>query len=204
MLSRRSLGLSNTLWCHSALLMTCCCYVHLMHSHGKMSEGIQINRVTWWHHQMETFSVLLALCAGNSPVTGEFPSQRPVKWSFDVFFNLRLNKRLSKPSWGWWFETSSRSLWRHTNEIGSFKCTTWEVLQRSDVTTSPLRKERKEPIWCPCHDIHPTILLPSFTTVSGYFNANLIIRFMGPTWGPTGAYGTQVGSMLASWTLLSA
>ena len=45
---------------------------------------------------METFSVLLALCAGNSPVTGEFPTQRPVTRSFDVSFDLRLNKRLSK------------------------------------------------------------------------------------------------------------
>ena len=48
---------------------------------------------TWWRHQMEIFSALLALCAGNSPVTGEFPSQRPVTRSFDVFFDLRLNKR---------------------------------------------------------------------------------------------------------------
>ena len=39
---------------------------------------------TWWRHQAETFSALLALCAGNSPVTGEFPSQRPVARSFDV------------------------------------------------------------------------------------------------------------------------
>ena len=44
-------------------------------------------------------SVLLALYAGNSPVTGEFPSQRPVTRSF-VFFDLRLNKRLSKQSGG--------------------------------------------------------------------------------------------------------
>ena len=63
---------------------------------------------------METFSALLALCAGNSPVTGEFPAQRPVTLSFDVFFGL--NKRLSKQSWGWWFETPSRSLWRHCND----------------------------------------------------------------------------------------
>ena len=47
----------------------------------------------WWRHQMETFSALLALCVGNSPVTGEFPSQRPVTWIFDVFFDLRRNKR---------------------------------------------------------------------------------------------------------------
>ena len=65
---------------------------------------------------METFSALLALCAGNSPAPGEIPPQRPVTWSFDVFFDLRLNKRLSKQSWGWWFETPSRSLWRHWND----------------------------------------------------------------------------------------
>ena len=47
--------------------------------------------VLWWRHQMEKFSALLVLCAGNSPVTGEFPSQRPVTLSFDVFFDLRQN-----------------------------------------------------------------------------------------------------------------
>ena len=69
----------------------------------------------WWRHQMETFSSLLAICEGNSPVTGEFLSQRPVTRSFGVFFDLRLNKRLSKQSWHRWFETPSRSLWRHCN-----------------------------------------------------------------------------------------
>ena len=72
-------------------------------------------RVTWWRHQMETFSVLLAICAGNSPVTGEFPAQRPVTRSFHVLFDFRLNKRLSKQSWGWWFDTPSGPLWRHCN-----------------------------------------------------------------------------------------
>ena len=71
--------------------------------------------LSWWRHQMETFSALLALCVRNSQVTGEFPSQRPVTRSFDVSFDLRLNKRLSKKSWGWWFETPSRPLWRHCN-----------------------------------------------------------------------------------------
>ena len=47
--------------------------------------------VTWWRHQMETFSALLAFCAGNSPVTGEFFSQTPMKRSFDVFFDLHQN-----------------------------------------------------------------------------------------------------------------
>ena len=66
---------------------------------------------------METLSALLALCVRNSPVYGEFPSQRPVTRSFDVFFDLRLNKRLSKRSWGWWFETPSHSLWRHCDGV---------------------------------------------------------------------------------------
>ena len=76
--------------------------------------------VTWWRHQMETFSALLAICAGNSPVPDEFPSQRPVTRSFDVFFDLFLNKWLSKQSWGWWFETLSCPLWRHSNEVWGF------------------------------------------------------------------------------------
>ena len=61
--------------------------------------------VTWWRHQMETFSMLLALCAGNSPVTCEFPSQRPVTRSLDVFslFCTWINS--------WWFETPSHSSW---------------------------------------------------------------------------------------------
>ena len=41
---------------------------------------------------------------------------KPVTRSFDVFLDLRLNKRLSKQSWGWWFGTLSRSLWRHCND----------------------------------------------------------------------------------------
>ena len=71
---------------------------------------------SWWRHQMEILFTLLALCAGNSPVTGKFPSQRPVTRGFDVFFDLRLNKRLSKQSRRWWFGTLSRSLqWRRRN-----------------------------------------------------------------------------------------
>ena len=48
------------------------------------------------------FQATSSLCAGNSPVTGEFPAQRPVTQSLGVFFDLHLNKRLSKQSWGWW------------------------------------------------------------------------------------------------------
>ena len=82
---------------------------------------------------METFPALHALCAGNSSVTDEFPAQRPVTRIFDVFSDLRrLNKRLSKQSWCWWFETSLRSLWRHCNDLvlgdhSGYVLSRWEV-----------------------------------------------------------------------------
>ena len=80
---------------------------------------------------MEAFSALLALCEGNSPVTGEFPTQRPVTRSLDVSFDLHLNKRLSKQSWGWRFETSSRPLWRHCNRASQSQgLSNWLSLQR--------------------------------------------------------------------------
>ena len=85
--------------------------------------------------QMENFSALLAICAGNSPVSGESPAHRPVTRSFDVFFYLRLNKWLSKQWWGWWFGTLSHPLWRHCN-VTTILCTNqlitpvcaWKVL----------------------------------------------------------------------------
>ena len=77
--------------------------------------------ISWWRHPLETFSALLAICAGNSPATGEFPAQRPVTRSFNVFFDLCLNKRLNTHSWGWWVETPMRSLWRHSNVIACLK-----------------------------------------------------------------------------------
>ena len=70
----------------------------------------------WWRHQMETFSALLAICAANSPASGEFPAQRPMTRSFDVSFDLCLNKWLRKQSWGWLFETPSCPLWRHCKD----------------------------------------------------------------------------------------
>ena len=85
------------------------------------------NMITWVPHddviKWKHFP-LLALFASNSPVTGEFPSQRPVTRSFDVFFDLHMNKQLSKQSWGWWFEMPSCSLWCHCNDF----CThAWSV-----------------------------------------------------------------------------
>ena len=60
----------------------------------------------WWRHEMETFSALLAICAGNSPVTGEFPAQRPVTWG--LMFSLIC-------AWinGWVNNGEAGDLWRH-------------------------------------------------------------------------------------------
>ena len=73
------------------------------------------NLASWWRHQMETFSALLAICVGNASVTCEFPTQRPVTRIFDVFLDRRLTKRLNNQSRLCWLETPSCSLWRHCN-----------------------------------------------------------------------------------------
>ena len=77
-----------------------------------------LQQCTWWRHQMQTLPALLAICVGNSPVTGEFPAQRSATRSFGVFLVLGLNKRFSKQSWGWWFETPPRPLWHQCNVAG--------------------------------------------------------------------------------------
>ena len=65
------------------------------------------------------FCITGPLC-GEFTSPGEFPTQKPVTRSFDVFFDLRLNKRLSKQPWGWWFEMPSWSLWRQCNGFTDF------------------------------------------------------------------------------------
>ena len=74
-----------------------------------------INAEAWWRHQLDIFIALLALCAANSPVTGEFPPQRPVTQNF-VFFDL---DPWIKQSRGWWLEAPSRSLWCHCRGMSS-------------------------------------------------------------------------------------
>ena len=108
--------------------MVVLCQWSNLKGYGLMSKYIttaqqQERAKPWWRHQMETFSALLAICAGNSPVPGEFPTQRPVTRSFDVYFDLSPNKVLSKYSWGWWFETLSGPLWRQSNaRVNSLNC----------------------------------------------------------------------------------
>ena len=70
------------------------------------------------------FRVTGHLC-GDSPVNGEFAAHWPVTRSFDVFFDRRLNERLSKQSWGWRFETPSRPFWRSSNAVPYLRIDRW-------------------------------------------------------------------------------
>ena len=89
--------------------------------------------LTWWCHQMETFSALLALCVGNSLVTGEFSLQRPVTGSFDVFFDLHPNKQLSKQSWDWCCGTPSSSLCHCNDSWVSYRVYTVRIWDKIDL-----------------------------------------------------------------------
>ena len=91
---------------------------------------------------METFSALLAICAGNSPVTAEFLAQRPVTRSFDVFFDLLLNKRLSK-------QVVVRSMaFIHWGHLGSSAAEMPVKFQSNMIiTTSNLKASNLHEIW---------------------------------------------------------
>ena len=82
----------------------CCCLLFGLSSH-----------YSWWRNQMETSSELLVFCAWNSRCTVNSPHKGQQREVFFIFIDRRINKRLSKQSWGWWFDTSSRSLWHHCN-----------------------------------------------------------------------------------------
>ena len=91
------------------------------------------------------FRVTGPLC-GEFTGPGEFPAQRPVTRSFDVFFDLRPNKRLSKQPRGWWFDTSSWSLWRQCNylhQIGNTVDSRYNTVHYNNILHSSLLKQRQ-------------------------------------------------------------
>ena len=147
---------------------------------------------------METFSTLLTLYAGNSPVTNKFPALWPVTRSFDVFFDRGLNKRLSKQPWGWWFETPSCPLWRHRNEMGRQE-PIYPQLLIGMTGFGNLICQTDRLSYYSTHEKGIGVTLFAAMNI----NATLIARSMGPTWGPSGADRTQMDPMLATWTLLS-
>ena len=85
------------------LIFVVCFCIHLLRP---ADQHLQHWNRLWWRHQIEWFSAFPALCEGSAPITGGFPSQRPVKRSFGVFFDLHFNKRLNKPSRHRWFDVT--------------------------------------------------------------------------------------------------
>ena len=85
--------------------------------------------IEWWRHQMETFSALLAFCAGNSSVTGEFLSQRPVTWSF-----------LFPMTWAW------IDVWLNNREA----CDLRRHHGHYDVTVMGRKQGHAMPVYAPC------------------------------------------------------
>ena len=98
----QAVGNKKSTWLWSAMPW-CSCEVIVM----RRITSHFFSLIPWWHHQMEKIFTLLILYEGNPMVTGGFPSQRPVMWSFHV------NKWVNKQSRRWWFETPSCSLWHN-------------------------------------------------------------------------------------------
>ena len=108
-------------------------------------------------------NILLDLCAGNSPVTGEFPAQRPVTRSL-IFFYMRLKKRLRKQLWG------RRSLWRHCNDLDFSRCyriSTWLIVRRVNLKTTTEKNIAYMHYLCEGVQYHPItrrLYSPAYTT----------------------------------------
>ena len=87
-----------------------------------------------------TFSALLVFFAGHTPATSEFPSQRPVTRNFDIFFDLRPNKRLRKEPWRQWFGAPSCSLWRYCNK-------NWSTEMNPKLSSYMVRAPNCQSLW---------------------------------------------------------
>ena len=111
----------------------------------KIINKIELKTQLWPFHYFNYIYNMMTSSNGNifrvtGPLCGEFtgPGEFPAQWSvtrsLDVFFDLRLNKRLSKQSWDWWFETPSWSLWWQCNEnVSSYTCITTNLFDLKSI-----------------------------------------------------------------------
>ena len=109
---------SETLGCSAASSSFCFSRCRSLKRRCPCTSSLRTNMnsiTSWWRHHMEIFTALLALYDGNHRSPVDSLHKGPETQSFDVFFDLRLNKRLSKQSRRRWFEKPSPSLWRHLN-----------------------------------------------------------------------------------------
>ena len=111
---------------------------------GVLSVGHVVSKHIMTSSNGNIFRVTGHLCGEFTGHLSPVPTQRPVTRSFDVFFDLRLNKRLSKHLWGWWFETPSWSLWRHPNDFWY-----WGINVETEFLTSD-----SDSMLCNVSDVH--------------------------------------------------
>ena len=143
------------------------------------------------------FRVTGPLC-GEFTGPGEFPTQRPVTRNFDVFFDQRPNKRLSKQLWGWWFETLSWSLWRQRNDIMTtlrslISLTTQLFVQH--LVRVYNKENTKAPHKCPClRRIHLSLVIAGFPLLS---TSNTQIVYM--TWCHYAKWSMYMGQWTGLW-----
>ena len=116
-----------TAWPHNGERITTPCHGNAFRTSDPLSFFCRQSEYMMTSSNGNIFRITGPLC-GEFTGPGEFPAQRPVTQSFDVFFDLRLNKQLSKQPWGWWFETPSWSLWRQCNVAGDLRSSAYMVL----------------------------------------------------------------------------
>ena len=126
-------------------------------------------------HQMVTFSALLAFCAGDSPVTGEFPTQRPMTRSFDVSFHSRLNQHLNKQCGRQWFEAPWRSLKLICLNQLDLPSVQWHIAARS-------RHQLCDGFWVPKDSIHERKALGYVVNCGGNGNKPVLLVQVCTTW----------------------
>ena len=177
-------------WSHqetSSYLIQCCSRSMMSYSHNMLCVMIYCSILSTHDDviKWKLFRITGLLCM-------EFPAQRPVTRSFDVFFDLRLNKWLSKQSWGWWFETLSCPLWCHSNAFLSFM---QDYPSAISVILTVLSNLSKVGTWWITTN-HRLSLIARFPWI-------LLSGTVCDLWGPPGSWRPQVGPMLATRTLLS-
>ena len=134
------LSLRRIIWSHS--LVTCRKHDRNQNRKFVLATGfvalgrLKHDDVIKWKHFPRYWPFVRGI--HRSPVN--FPhSQRPVTRSFDIFFDLRLNKRLSRQSWGWWYETLSCPLWRQCNGLSNMLIEDFGVKRAGFFSTIQLR-----------------------------------------------------------------
>ena len=120
-------GMQRTWWPEAGTIIVTGPYYQELSEYIVCGCVISVLPLSWWRHQMETFSALLAICAEKSPVTGEFPAQRPVTQSFDVFFICARTN-------GWVNNCEAGDLRHHRAHYDVTVMRFEETFQKSDMT----------------------------------------------------------------------